>query len=190
MTFQFKIQIKNITRPPVWRRILIADSVTFEHFHQVIQTAFGWEDYHLFEFSAKGFGSSEVIGTIDEEFDDLFEGTTKLDASQTKLSEIFESAGQKYTYIYDFGDDWAHQIMLEDILSDTLLRPELLAGKGACPPEDCGGVWGYAELKEILSDRKHPEYKEMKQWLGLKPKQDWDPNYFDLKLHQMAVRLC
>ncbi|REA58465.1 plasmid pRiA4b ORF-3 family protein [Dyadobacter luteus] len=189
MTFQFKIQIKNITKPPVWRRLLIADSATFERFHEVIQAAFGWEDYHMFQFSRTGYGSDEIIGIVDEEEDDdFFMAYTKLDASKVKLSEIFQFVGQKYIYIYDFGDDWTHQITLEAILDDTILNPELLAGKGACPPEDCGGVWGYANLKDILSDNKHPEYKEMKKWLGLKPKQEWDPNFFDLEKQQIAVR--
>lgn len=156
-----------------------------------IQSAFGWNNYHLYQFSKSGYSSKQSIGIVQEDNDnDFFMGRKELDASQVRLSEIFQLAGQKYTYIYDFGDDWTHQITLEAIFSDTILNAELIAGKGACPPEDCGGIWGYAQLKEILSDRKHPEYKEMKQWLGLRPKQDWDADFFDLEQQQKEVRQC
>jgi len=102
------------------------------------------------------------------------------DSSTVKLSEVFTIAGQTYTYIYDFGDGWEHQILLEEILDEKILAPICTAGKGACPPEDCGGIPGYYNLLDILSDPKHPEYKEMKKWLGLGKNDQWDVNAFNI----------
>lgn len=191
MTFQFKIQIKNITKPPVWRRVLIPDSFSFERFHEVIQAAFSWENYHMYQFSSIGYGADEIIGIVDEEdedYYDMFITYEKRDASKVRLSEIFQFVGQKYIYIYNFGDDWTHQITLENVMVDSILNPELLAGKGACPPEDCGGPWGYYNLLDALSEKKHPDRKEMREWLGLKRGQDWDPSFFDLEERKIEVR--
>jgi hypothetical protein len=187
MAFQFKIQIKNIDRPPVWRRLYIPESITFERFHEIIQAAFGWRRSHLFMFSKSGYGSDEIVGFPDEEYNDPFQKYTSRAASEVRLSEIFKNVRQKYLYTYDFGDDWVHQITLEKVTEDSIINPALLAGEGACPPEDCGGPWGYANLLNILSDKKHPEHREMKDWLGLKPRQQWDPDYFDLEMRKILV---
>ena len=181
MPYQFKIQLKNITKPPVWRRVLVPEAFSFEEFHVVIQIAFGWENYHLYQFSETGYTSGEVIGIVEENpLGFLFDGPRTRDASQVPLSEVFGEVGQTYTYIYDFGDDWIHHITLEAITDTPIASPQLMAAKGACPPEDCGGPWGYENLKIILADPKHPEHKEMKKWLGLKPRQQWDPNFVDV----------
>ena len=174
MALQFKIQIKNIIEPPVWRKLVVPEQFTFLRMHKVIQAAFGWDDYHLFQFSPKGYASHPLIGIPDSEF-----AADTLEAKKIKLSEIFRMPKQKFTYIYDFGDDWVHQITLEKITDEKLLRAKCLAGKGACPPEDCGGPWGYAELKITLADPKHPEHAETKEWLGLTKKQKWDAEAFD-----------
>ena len=178
MTYQFKIQIKGITKPPVWRKVSVPAQFTFLKFHEVIQLAFGWENYHLFQFSPKGFGSFPSIGLPDPEGWD--EGDTR-DSRKTKLSDVFSGEGQKYTYIYDFGDSWEHQLVLEQILPDKTSKASCLAGKGACPPEDCGGIWGYEELKETLADPSNPEHESMKEWLGLEEEERWDPAAFDLE---------
>lgn len=190
MTFQFKIQIKNIIKPPVWRRLLVPASFSFERFHEVIQAAFGWENYHLYQFSRSGYGSAELIGIVDEEDDDdnPWRPYTKRDSSRVLLSEVFGSVGEKFVYIYDFGDDWTHQITLEDIREERMINAQLLAAKGACPPEDCGGVWGYENLKEVLGDKKHPEHKDMKEWLGMKPRQNWDADFVDMEILKMRVQ--
>ena len=187
MTFQFKIQLKNITYPPVWRRLLVPGQFTFLRIHHTIQIAFGWQNYHLFQFSPKGFGSFPVI-TIPYPDDYLAYNEKPLDASKTKVSEILISPKQKYTYIYDFGDSWEHQIIIEEIIEEKLLRADCLDGRGACPPEDCGGVGGYENLKMIMNDPRDPEYKEMKEWLGLSSKQKWDAEAFDLEATRKKVR--
>jgi hypothetical protein len=154
--------------------------------------AFGWENAHLYQFSPSGYGSYPLIKDgIEDEFDDAFFGFSKgesMYAEETDLSEIFHSEKQKYTYIYDFGDDWIHQITLEKVLDEVHMFPELLAGKGQCPPEDCGGPWGYESLQETLSDPKHPEYKSLAEWIGLEKGEVWDAKKFDLNKHQKLMR--
>lgn len=178
MAFQFKIQLKNVQKPPVWRKVIVPGSFTFEKFHLVIQEAFGWGNYHLYQFSPTGYGSEPVIAIPSG---DDWEKPA-LNASKTKLSSVFEFVNQKYTYIYDFGDDWAHTILLENILPEKVLKATCIGGKGVCPPEDCGGPWGYERLKEILKDPKHKEYKEMKEWIGIDDIEDkFHPDEFDLE---------
>lgn len=186
--FQFKIQIQNITKPPVWRRVVVPSHYTFLHFHYIIQSTFGWLDEHLFSFSPSGYGSSPVIKEIDEENQLLgFESERGLEAADVRLSEIFKKEGQKFIYIYDFGDDWHHKITLEKIVVEKSRLPVCLAGKGKCPPEDCGGIWGYENMKEIMSDNKHPEYEEYMEWLELDKNETWDPNEFDLEETQYIL---
>lgn len=178
-TFQFKVQLNNIKNPPVWRRIKIPAGFTFYDLHETIQLTFGWKGSHLFMFSPHGFGSSLVItDTQNDGGDD--DGERRLDADSVILSEIFKTEKQQFSYIYDFGDSWEHKITLEKIIAEPSYFPECTAGKGKCPPEDCGGIWGYERLKEVLTDKKHPEYKEAAQWLGLKKNKTWDPAEFDL----------
>jgi hypothetical protein len=189
MAFQFKIQLIHISEPTVWRRVLVPEQFSFLRMHEVIQEAFGWEDYHLFLFSPKGYGSEPIIEMPNEEDDSLFgfRRKQKLDASKTKLNQVFTTAKQKYMYIYDFGDDWKHQISLEKITEEKLLRADCIAGQGACPPEDCGGPWGYENLKQILNDPKDPEHAGMKEWLGLSKKQKWDAEAFDFEKTKAIV---
>jgi hypothetical protein len=182
MLFQFKIQLAYIDKPPVWRRVVVPEQFTFWRFHLVIQEALGWENAHLFQFSPEGWGSEPAIG-LTGEWD---EGNT-VDCKKIKLSKIFTAPGQTYTYIYDFGDDWLHLLELEKITDEKSTKASLLDGEGRCPPEDCGGWPGYAQLKEVLADPKHPEHREMKEWLGLSPRQKWDPAAFDLKRAKAAV---
>lgn len=191
MTYQFKIQLKNVSNPSVWRKVVVPSHYTFEKFHRVIQYAFGWEQSHLFFFSPTGYNSQPMI-EMNYEGDDFYEklDDESLNAETTLLSEIFVLEKQKFTYLYDSGDDWKHQITLEKILTDDETeKPILLKGQGACPPEDCGGSWGYETLKETLADKKHPEHKEMKEWLGLRPRDNWDAAAFDLEAHRQMINL-
>ncbi|MFZ4401096.1 MAG: plasmid pRiA4b ORF-3 family protein [Bacteroidales bacterium] len=183
MTYQFRIQLENIKKPPVWRRVTVPSTFNFEQFHQVIQSAFGWFDYHLYLFSPEGYGSYPMI-TNDEESDD----DQSIMSDKIKLSKIFKNEGDKYVYIYDFGDDWKHKIVLEKILAEKTKTADCLDGKGACPPEDCGGPWGYENLLLILADKKHEEYAEMAEWVGLCEGEEWDVNEFDLEFAQEMVR--
>lgn len=138
---QLKITLKGISKPPVWRRIQVRADTSFANLHEVIQAAFGWTDTHLHSFEYLG----EEIGVPNPEWDN-----DCVDEADTTLDEVLVGPKDRFRYTYDFGDDWEHEIVLEQVMEpnagDGL--PALLTGKGACPPEDCGGRWGYAELKE------------------------------------------
>lgn len=183
MLFQFKIQLKGVSKPPVWRRILIPATFDFERFHFVIQAAFGWENYHLYLFSTSGYGSESYIGVPNDEWfeEDL------LDSREVKLSEVFYHEKQKYTYIYDLGDDWVHQIVLEKLIDENRIRAELVAGRGACPPEDCGGAIGYNRMLDIMEDPDHPEYDDVCDWLELEEDEFWDADGFILEEMKQGV---
>lgn len=180
MIFQFKIQIKGITKPPVWRRVTIDANSSFRDLHNLIQVSFGWTFSHLYSFSQRAFSGDYSIE--DPEFaGDLFGEQETEDSTKVKLKDIFKSEKQKYVYVYDFGDSWEHDITLEKIVKDENLNiPLCITGKGQCPPEDCGGVWGYEELKEILKDPTHPDYDNMVDWLWIDEGSEWDPNEFDV----------
>ena len=181
--FQFKIQIRGIKKPPVWRRVIVPETYTFEHFHYIIQSAFGWTNTHLFQFCPAGIGSFPVITRPDTESDFPTEN-----AGLVILKDIFNDVDQTYTYVYDFGDNWHHTITLEAILSDSPEEASCIAGKGACPPEDCGGIWGYEDLKKILSDPHNPKHKKMKKWIGLEFDETWNADFFDIEWAQEIIK--
>jgi len=90
-------------------------------------------------------------------------------AMETKLRKLIKSKGQKFSYLYDFGDNWEHLLTIEKIFDENEFKsiPVCLAGGRACPPEDCGGVYGYYELQKIKKNKKHKYYKErIVEWLG------------------------
>ncbi|HCU07308.1 MAG TPA: hypothetical protein DIC42_07035, partial [Holosporales bacterium] len=129
--FQFKIQLNDI-KPLIWRRVQVLSTITFADFHDVIQNTMGWLDCHLHEFFIKNNTKVHRIGMIDE-YDDC--GAPTEDEMNVTLSTIFTEEQQKIVYVYDFGDDWQHEIILEKILdSDEKSYPRCVAGERACPP--------------------------------------------------------
>jgi hypothetical protein len=182
MTFQFRIQLKDVSKPPVWRQIQVPATFTFDQFHAVIQQCFGWDNFHLYQFSPQGHGSYPVIAIPSKEDWEK----PDMNAMKARLKKVFKYEKETFSYIYDFGDDWYHKITLEKILPGEIESAVCLAGKGACPPEDCGGPWGYENLKIIQANPKQEGNKERKEWLGLNKDEDWDVNSFDL---EMANRL-
>jgi len=161
--FKLKVKLLNIAKPPIWRDILIADDITFEKLHQVIQLAMGWEFSHLYQFIVGNRKNGLYIGS--NQFD---MGMDLLDDRQTFVTAYLKKKKDKCWYEYDFGDGWVHEITVLDILEVSKEQPVpfVVKGKGACPPEDCGGPWGYEELKEILSNPKSANYEEMLEWVG------------------------
>jgi hypothetical protein len=149
-------------------------------FHDVIQAAFGWENGHLFEFKSND-GGIRISLPMDEGFFDPSFFAEAENASEVKLSDIFGDIRQLF-YIYDFGDDWIHEITLEATAADGNAKTALcLSGKGACPPEDCGGIYGYEEIKNIFkSEPKSEQANEYREWLGLNVKEVWDAEAFDI----------
>ncbi|NQE45972.1 hypothetical protein C5S31_08120 [ANME-1 cluster archaeon GoMg2] len=173
--FQFRITLKGI-KPPIWRRIQVPETYTFWDLHVAIQDAMGWIDYHLHEFELVNplTGLTQSIGSPDEDFD-----REVLPELKQKLVAFFSMENRSADYTYDFGDNWEHKIQLEKILprEEGVTYPICIKGKRACPPEDCGGIWGYAELLEIIGNPNHEEYEEMLEWLG----GEFDPEHFDVE---------
>lgn len=174
--YQFKVTLKGI-RPPIWRRIQVPEDYTFWDLHVAIQDAMGWFDGHLhcFEMVNPRTGLYQEIGIPDKDFEDF--GREVLDGRRTPISSYFTLENPKAIYTYDFGDDWEHEIKLEKIVpaKKGVSYPICLKGKMACPPEDCGGVWGYKDMLEVLSDPDHEEYAQTLEWLG----EEFDPEDFD-----------
>jgi hypothetical protein len=137
----------------------------------------GWQDYHLhaFRFQASKTGSGVEVGIPDE---DLPAGAeTALPGWEHSIREFFTAPGISAEYEYDFGDGWEHDVVLDAVLPRLKGRkyPCCLSGARACPPEDCGGPHGYAELLTIISKPRHPDYKRIMTWLG----GSFDPESFD-----------
>jgi len=175
--FQFKITLKGI-RPPIWRRIQVPETYTFWDLHVAIQDAMGWFDSHLhrFEILNHSTGMKEEIGIPDEEFE---WDTVTLPGWEQKIADYFSMNNTKSEYVYDFGDNWEHIVKLEKILprQEGIAYPKCTDGKRACPPEDCGGLWGYEDLLKAITNPKHREHKEMLDWVG----GSFDAEHFDIK---------
>lgn len=166
-TYQIKISIKN-SKPKIWRRIVVNSDILLVDFHKIIQTTMGWSNSHLHLFS-DGF----------EEYSPKeFEVDYTNDSRKVKLDKILRGEKSKIQYEYDFGDGWIHEILLEKILAPNNQPqiPKCIAGKRNCPPEDCGGVWGYSNILEILKQPDHEEYESYSEWLG----EEFDPELFDM----------
>lgn len=157
------------SKPPIWRRLEVSSTVTLEALHQIIQEAFGWFDCHMWAFeTARGaYGVPDPELGID-------------DASAQRLDEVAPRSGDRFRYTYDFGDGWEHDVSVEGVADAEPGKtyPRCLTGRRACPPEDCGGIWGYQELVEILADPAHKQHEEMLDWLGLDVADEFDPAQF------------
>lgn len=144
MIYQLKIKLRGISKPPVWRRVQVPSQFTFDNLHEVIQAAFGWEDEHLYQFGDAPYSRKLNIAIPNEDDDDFY---NRIDSRRYTLRDFYEKGGSKLCYTYDFGDDWTHDITLEKVISGERLFATCTGGKGACPPEDCGGCWGYEDMK-------------------------------------------
>ncbi len=171
--FQVQIALKN-SNPKIWRRVLIPSDLLLSDFHKVIQTTMGWSNSHLHQFI-----KDQVYYTVRFPDDDSWDDGENVDYTEKKLrvSDLLTAENETITYEYDFGDSWGHEIILEKILpvGEKTQYPTCLTGKRSCPPEDCGGVWGYADMLKILKHPDHDEYEGIVEWLG----DEFDPAYFD-----------
>ncbi len=166
--YQVKVTLRGV-KPPVWRRLIVASSIALSKLHDILQVAFGWTDSHLHLFDIRGL----TYGVPDPDF-----GNDMRDEAKAHLDRVLVREKDAMCYDYDFGDGWRHAIVLEKILHPTpeTRAPLCIAGARACPPEDCGGVPGYANLLEIVANPSHPEHEEMLEWLG----DEFDPARFDV----------
>jgi hypothetical protein len=166
---KIKVTLRD-SRPPIWRRLELPSGNTLRELHHIIQAAFGWEGYHMWAFEA----GQDRYGVADRDL-----GIRS--AASKRLDQLAPHNGDRLRYTYDFGDDWEHDILIEDILEPEpgTTYPRCLTGRRACPPEDCGGMWGYDYLVEILADPRHEEHKDRLEWLGLDSADQFDPAAFD-----------
>jgi hypothetical protein len=175
MIFQLKVTLDDV-EPPVWRRLLVPGGYTLDRVHRVIQYGMGWRNYHLHQFDVDGvqYGVPDPDGLLDvvDELD------MRLDALVGKDSQ--------FRYTYDFGDWWEHHVLVEDIVPAVgdEVYPICVAGERACPPEDCGGPSGYAELLAALADPRHPRHSAMLEWVD----RPFDPEAFDAELATTLLR--
>lgn len=165
--YQIKVTLRHVA-PPVWRRLEVPADIKLGKLHHVLQIVMGWTDSHMHAFRL----GMEQYGVSSREFPDMFRSERNV-----RLDQLV-GVGGKLIYEYDFGDGWEHELKIEKVLAPEpgVRYPRCTAGKRACPPDDCGGPWGYANLLEVLRDPKHEEHEEMHEWIG----GDLDSEAFDL----------
>ena len=158
------------SEPLIWRQLLVSGSVTLATLHVVFQHAMGWRGSHQHAF---------VIGdTCYGQPDPDYPETVPVIDEQTVNLTGLVKVGQRFSYLYDYGDDWQHEVTVEAVLpaDEAPITPHCIAGANACPPEDVGGIPGYEDFLGILGDPEHYEYQQTLAWCG----GAFDPDAFDL----------
>jgi len=164
---QLRISLMEHT-PTIWRRLLVPSGITLAKLHLIFQAAMGWENYHLHLFKI----GEQSYGQPDEDFED-----EDIDDAGVRLCEVLR-APMRFTYQYDFGDNWQHEVVVESIDPVPLILKfgVCLDGQRACPPEDCGGVHGFADFIEAVGDPDHEEHGDYLTWVG----RPFDPEAFSV----------
>jgi hypothetical protein len=176
--YQIKVMLKDF-KPSIWRRIQVRSDATLGELHAIIQMVMGWTNSHLHHFIVGKRPNILFIGPRDPyEGDVLSDGDDEADEDKIMIYEVLRAANSKIVYEYDFGDSWEHEVVLEKIgeAEEGVHYPRCLAGENACPPEDVGGVWGYAHFLKAIVDPRHEEHESSLEWVG----GDFDPHEFNL----------
>ena len=179
--YQLKVTLRE-SKPLIWRQFQVPGNITLHRLHMILQSMMGWTNSHLYRFDIAGIQYS-IPDPAEDDFNELH----FVDSRRTRLSKVVSQEKARFTYEYDFGDSWEHDILIEKILSvdPGAQYPVCLAGKRACPPEDCGGIRGYADLLKIIRDPAHEEYEGMMEWLG----GSFDPEEFNIgKINRSLAR--
>lgn len=157
--------------PPVWRRIEVPATITLIQLSEVLLVTMGWIGYHLYEYRFDG----QAYGDPDPEYD----RSDLKDIRRVRLERVLPKAGGMFEFRYDFGDGWRHDITVEAIepRQRRVIYPRVIDGERACPPEDVGGPWGYANFLAAIADTTHESHEEMLDWVG----GEFDPDWFDLE---------
>jgi hypothetical protein len=179
--YQFKITLLE-SHPPIWRRIQVQDC-TLDKLHEHIQTAMGWTNSHLHHFRI----GDQLYGDpmlMEEDLEDM----DYKDSTTTRISDILPKSGRRFRfqYEYDFGDSWNHEVHFEGVVGaePKVKYPRCPEGERACPPEDCGGIWGYADFVEAIRNPDDERHEELLEWVG-----GWfDPEAFDPAKATKAMR--
>jgi len=177
--YQLKITLR-VVRPPIWRRVLVTDMTNLNQLHWIIQIAMGWTNSHLHQFIIDEEYYSEPMLEVDDW------GPEVKNEKRVRLSALSLEPKRKFTYEYDFGDSWQHEILVEKVLAPEAgaRYPQCIGGKRACPPEDCGGVWGYERFLEVIKDEDDPEHEETLEWAG----GSFDPEAFSAEEANEALQ--
>ena len=173
---RLKITMDDV-EPVVMRRLEVTLGLSLDRLHHVLQIAIGWNNSHLWEFRAGDIG----WGVSDPNWPD-----GPLDARKATLLGVLEDTGVKtLRYLYDFGDCWEHDVVLEAVLpaGQADHHPVVEGGQRACPPEDVGGAPGYEEFLEALADPEHAQHDDMVRWSG----RPFDPE--DARIDRIIERL-
>lgn len=200
--YMLRITLRD-SKPPIWRRVAVPSHITLGQLHEVIQIAMGWTNSHLHQFVLRDKslkpGRDEIRRAIEADnwSDELmgrmrgervftmlttpFGDPTEMegeDEDAVTLAEVCPKVKSKLTYEYDFGDGWEHTIEVQKIEAPKpgVEYPACLAGKLACPPEDCGGIYGYYHMLDVVADPDHEEHEDLVEWLG----DDFDHEAFDI----------
>jgi len=171
--YQLKITLDDV-KPPIWRRLQTQDC-TLAQLHDLIQVSMGWHDSHLHLFKIGQDRYGDPVQWPKEFEDDL----DTLNERKLKLSQLHAQGTRKFSYEYDMGDSWLHLVQIEKLVEAEpgVKYPRCIDGKRACPPEDCGGPWGYGDFLDALADPKHEQHADMVEWIG----GEFDPENFDLE---------
>ena len=163
------------TKPPIWRRLQVPGNANLGWLHAVLQVTMGWTNSHLHHFLTSEARYSDPRHNEEVGFGER----PDRDEARAALMQAVPDEGAQFGYEYDFGDSWEHDITVEKILPPDPAAATIalcLDGARACPPEDCGGIWGFHNLLKALKNPKHPEHKGMKEWLG----RPFDAEIFDV----------
>jgi hypothetical protein len=169
--YQLKIALDDI-RPPIWRRVQTKDC-TLAKLHDIIQIVMGWQDYHLHDFEI----GEERYG-LPEQWDSGWDDAEISSSRKIKVSQLADQGIKSIHYQYDMGDSWGHTLSIEKTMSAQagVTYPCCIEGARACPPEDCGGPWGYANFVQAIQDPRHERHAELREWIG----ERFDPEAFNL----------
>ena len=174
--YQIKVTLLR-TAPPIWRRFVVPSDITLSNLHDLLQLAMGWTDSHLHDFLFRGqcYGPTDPLRGLAE----------WIDERKVRVNQLLVRVGEKIVYTYDFGDGWEHGIVLEKGLpvDPNMAYPACTGGRGACPPEDCGGLGGFYYLLESLQNPRHPQHEELLGWLD----RDYDPEKFSIEAINRAL---
>ncbi len=172
MAYQLEVVLAEF-KPRIWRRLRVLGDVSLHELHGILQRAMGWTESHLYQFELAGRRYSEP----DPEEDSF--GEPAADARRTLLRDLGLTQGSEFSYVYDFGDWWEHRLQVEAVFAPLPAEayPCCVGGERAGPPEDVGGVHGYAEMLEALRNPRHPERAQWAEWLPA----GFDPEAFDAR---------
>ena len=167
---RLKVTLRQV-EPPVWRRIEVASEMTLSTLAGVLEGAMGWHGGHLHAFDIDGVSYALPDG-------EGFGFRRTADERRAKLGGVLPAATPAMRWDYDFGDGWEHDVVVEAIEPRQAgsTPPVCIGGGRACPPEDCGGPWGYEELLAALADPTHERHEEFSEWLP----EGFDPEAFDI----------